>query len=322
MASTPDSPSPSSARVNPPLGWRALCNRRLLICFFTGFSSGLPLFLLLNLVPAWLRSEGADLKAFGLLTLVQLPYPWIFLWSPLVDRYAPSWLGRRRGWMALTQIGLLVSIAVLGGVSPLGLTAPGIEKIGDSWYAYAIDWQSVAAFLSHPVTLLALAVAFFSATQDIALDAYRRELLRDEELGLGNSIHITAYRVAGLVPGSLSLILADHLAWSQVFVVTALFMLPGLAMSLVVAEPIVASGAPKTLRAAVTEPFREFMARVGCRQALWVLGFVFFYKLGDSLCTALATPLYLDMGYSKTEIGVIAKNAGLWCSIGGGLLGG
>jgi len=322
MASTPDSSTPTSVRVDPPLGWRALCNRRLLICIFTGFSSGLPLFLLLNLVPAWLRSEGADLKAIGLLTLVQLPYTWKFLWSPLVDRYAPSWLGRRRGWMALTQIGLLVAIAVLGGFSPLGLTAPGIEKIGDSWYAYAIDWLSVAAFLSHPVTLLALAIAFFSATQDIALDAYRRELLRDEELGLGNSIHITAYRVAGLVPGSLSLILADHLAWSQVFVVTALFMLPGLVMSLLVAEPAVASGAPKTLRAAITEPFREFMARAGWRQALWVLGFVFFYKLGDSLCTALATPFYLDMGYSKTEIGVIAKNAGLWCSIGGGLLGG
>jgi PAT family beta-lactamase induction signal transducer AmpG len=290
------------------VGWRALCNRRLLICIFTGFSSGLPLFLLLQLVPAWLRSEGVDLKAIGLLTLIQLPYTWKFLWAPLVDRYAPP-LGRRRGWMLITQLGLLAAIAALGFASPATLSLPDLT-------------HSLGAFLLHPVTLLALAVALFSATQDIALDAYRRELLRDEELGLGNSIHITAYRIAGLVPGSLSLILADHLAWSQVFVITALFMLPGVLMSIVVAEPAIAAGAPKTLRSAVTEPFREFIGRAGWRQALWVLGFIFFYKLGDSLCTALATPFYLDIGFTKTEIGLVAKNAGLWASIGGGLLGG
>ncbi|MET0377515.1 MAG: MFS transporter, partial [Spongiibacteraceae bacterium] len=276
---------------------QTIFNRRMLICVFTGFSSGLPLFFLLNLVPAWLRSENIDLKAIGLLALIQLPYTWKFLWSPLIDRYSLP-LGRRRGWMVLAQVGLLIAIAVLGSMSPSGLRAPGG------------DWATLSVFLLHPVTLVALAVALFSATLDIALDAYRREILKDEELGLGNSIHISAYRIAGLVPGSLSLILADHLPWSQVFMITALFVLPGLAMTLCVAEPVNPGRQPKTLRAAVVEPFREFIGRAGWSQALWILGFIFFYKLGDSLCTALATPFYLDMGYSKTEIGLIAKNAG------------
>lgn len=288
---------------------QALFNRRMLICIGTGFSSGLPLFLLLNLVPAWLRSDGVDLKAIGLLALIQLPYTWKFLWSPLVDRFAWPLLGRRRGWMLATQLALLAAIAALGSVATAGLGAPG-------------EGSGIANFLLHPVTVLALLVALASATQDIALDAYRRELLPEAELGLGNSVHITAYRIAGLVPGSLSLILADHLPWSLVFPVTALFMLPGALMTLCVREPAAAAGRPQTLRAAAIEPFREFIGRAGWRQALWVLGFIFFYKLGDSLCTALATPFYLDLGYSKTEIGVIAKNAGLWASVGGGLLGG
>jgi PAT family beta-lactamase induction signal transducer AmpG len=172
------------------------------------------------------------------------------------------------------------------------------------------------------IAYLATAVAFFSACQDIVLDAYRRELLIDEELGLGNAVHVNAYKIAGLVPGSLSLILADHMAWSSVFIITALFMLPGLIMTLLVTEPMLKNGAPKTLRAALIEPFKEFIHRNGIQTALLVLAFIFLYKLGDSMATALATPFYLDMGFSKTEIGVIAKNAGLWPSVIGGLLGG
>jgi len=169
---------------------------------------------------------------------------------------------------------------------------------------------------------LAVVAAFFSASQDIVLDAYRRELLPDNELGLGNAIHVNAYKIAGLVPGSLSLILADHMPWSSVFFITALFMLPGIAMTLMVSEPMLKNGAPKTLRAAVVEPFQEFVGRNGIRSALLVLAFIFFYKLGDSMATALATPFYLDMGFSKTEIGLVAKNAGLWPSVFGGLVGG
>jgi len=166
-----------------------------------------------------------------------------------------------------------------------------------------------------------VALAFLSATQDVALDAFRREILDEGELGLGNAVHVNAYRIAGLVPGSLSLILADLLPWGQVFWITAAFMAPGMAMVLLVNEPAVV-GAPKTLRQAVVEPFHEFVGRQGWRGALLILGFIFLYKLGDSLATALATPFYLDLGFSKTDIGVIAKHAGLWPAVFGGLLGG
>jgi PAT family beta-lactamase induction signal transducer AmpG len=172
-----------------------------------------------------------------------------------------------------------------------------------------------------PVIWLSVALAFLSATQDVALDAFRREILSDQELGLGNSVHVNAYRIAGLVPGSLSLILADLLPWGQVFWITATFMLPGMGMVLLVEEPAVV-GAPKTLRQAVVEPFHEFIGRQGWSGALTVLGFIFLYKLGDSLATALSTPFYLDLGYSKTDIGMIAKHAGLWPAVFGGLLGG
>lgn len=154
------------------------------------------------------------------------------------------------------------------------------------------------------------------------LDAYRREILPDAELGLGNSIHINAYRLASLIPGSLSLILADHLPWPTVFWITALFMLPGLLMTLTVSEPMLQGAAPRTLREAVVEPFREFIDRAGWQHALLILGFIFLYKLGDSMATALATPFYLDTGFTKSDIGLIAKHAGLWPAVIGGLLGG
>jgi PAT family beta-lactamase induction signal transducer AmpG len=272
-----------------------LFTRRMLICVFTGFASGLPLYLLFNLVPAWLRSEHVDLKTIGLFALIQFPYTWKFIWSPFLDRYALPMLGRRRGWMALTQVGLLAVIAMMGGFSPTSDLV-------------AIIWMA---------TLLAV----LGATQDIVLDAYRRELLSDAELGLGNAVHVNAYRIAGLVPGSLSLILADFLPWDLVFIITALFMLPGIAMTLMIREPQIVV-VPRTLRDAVVEPFREFINRQGWRSALLILAFLLFYKLGDSMCTALATPFYLDMGFSMTDIGLIAKNAGLWPAVIGGMLGG
>ncbi|MGC2457481.1 MAG: AmpG family muropeptide MFS transporter [Gallionellaceae bacterium] len=275
--------------------WQQLFTRRMLICVFTGFSSGLPLYLLFNLVPAWLRSEQVDLKTIGLFALIQFPYTWKFLWSPLLDRFVVPVFGRRRGWMLLTQLGLLLAIAALGAFSPQR------------------DLRTIV--------WIATLLAFLSATQDIVLDAYRRELLADNELGLGNAVHVNAYRIAGLVPGSLSLILADILPWDIVFIVTALFMLPGMAMTLLVREPHRAAP-PTTLREAVVEPFHEFITRRGWNSALLILAFLLFYKLGDSMCTALATPFYLDMGFSKTQIGLVAKNAGLWPAVIGGLLGG
>ncbi len=289
---------PTNDAVPPPREtWReALFNRRMLICVFTGFSSGLPLYLLLNLVPAWLRSEGVDLKSIALLGLIQLPFTWKFLWSPLMDRYNLPLLGRRRGWMLATQLLLLVAIPVFGQFHPQR----------DLW----------------SIAYLATAVAFFSASQDIAIDAFRREILPDPELGLGNAVHVNAYRISSLVPGALSLILADLLPWSSVYPITALFMLPGIAMTLFVAEPDASRAAPRTLREAVIEPFHEFVTRAGWKEALLVLAFIFLYKLGDSMATALATPFYIDLGFTKTEIGVIAKNAGLWASVAGAMFGG
>ena len=294
VAATGAAPAAEAPRKE---SWReALFNRRMLICVFTGFSSGLPLYLLINLLPAWLRTEGVDLKTIGFFALIQLPYTWKFLWSPLLDRYALPLLGRRRGWMLVTQVVLLVAIPLFGALNPKQ----------DIW----------------AIVVLSTAVAFFSASQDIVLDAFRREILPDLELGLGTSIHVNAYRISSLVPGALALILADRMPWSTVYVVTALFMLPGIALTIVAREPLLVKGRPRTLREAVIEPFHEFLTRNGWRAALLVLLFIFLYKLGDSMATALATPFYLDMGFTKTDIGVIAKNAGLWASVVGVLLGG
>lgn len=273
---------------------QTLFSKKMLICVITGFSSGLPFLLLVSLVPAWLRSESVDLKTIGFFALIQFPYTWKFLWSPFLDRFAP-FLGRRRGWILICQVLLFFIIGFLGGANPQ---------------------ENILL-----IATLCGAIAFISATLDIAIDAFRREILTDAELGLGNAIHVNAYRVAGLVPGSLSLILADVLPWHLVFWVTACFMIPGVLMPFFVAEPP-HQNAPRTLKAAVKMPFKEFLSRKGWRGALLILGFIFLYKLGDSLATSLITPFYLDMGFSKTDIGLIAKHAALWPSVFGAMLGG
>ncbi len=274
----------------------AVFNRRTLICIFTGFSSGMPLYVLFQLLPAYLRAEGVGLKEIGLFALVTFPYTWKFMWAPLMDRYIPPFLGRRRGWMLMMQLALLGSIACLGLFDPT---------------------MSIMT-----IAYLATAVALFSASQDIVLDAYRRELLPEQELGWGNSVHVQAYRISGLVPGALGLILADILPWSSVFIIVAAFMLLGVIMTLMVNEPITEPRAPKTLKEAVVEPFHEFITRLGWTGALQILSFMFLYKLGDNMATALSTPFYIDMGFSLTEIGVIAKASALWASVVGGILGG
>lgn len=173
------------------------------------------------------------------------------------------------------------------------------------------------------IAWLALGIAFFSASQDIVLDAYRREILPDRELGLGNSVHITAYRVSSLVPGSLSLILADGiLPWSAVFWITAAFMLVGVALSLAVKEPNTEVPPPTNIREFVFAPFVEYLDRRGWTKLILILCFMFLYKLGDNMATALAMPFYLETGFSMTEIGLVAKHAALWPAIFGGIFGG
>ncbi len=276
--------------------WQMMLSRRMLICVFTGFASGLPLYLLLQLVPAWLKDSGVSLADIGLFALVGLPYSWKFIWAPLLDRYFIAGFGRRRSWLLPAQIGLLLAIAGLGFLQPQS------------------QW-SVVVFLCFLIAVL-------SATQDIALDAYRRELLDDNELGLGSSIHINAYRIAGLVPGSLSLILADHLSWEMVFIITSAFMLIGIGLTLSVKDISVEIPERLDFVAAIFQPFREFLDRNGAGMTLKILAFMILYKLGDNMATALSTPFYMDLGFTKSEIGLIAKNAALWPMIVGGMLGG
>ena len=211
-------PSLSANDVSQQPWYRLIFTKQMLTCIFTGFSSGLPLFFIIQLLPAWLLSYGVTIKAIAAFSLTQLPYVLKFLWAPLLDRYSLiPFLGRRRSWMLVTQIGLLIGIAVYGMLDPQA----------------QLKW----------VVILSIVVSFLSATQDVAVDAFRREILSDKELGLGNSIHVNAYKIAGFVPGALSLILADHLPWHTVFIITALFMLPGALMSLFVKEPAASKSA-------------------------------------------------------------------------------
>jgi len=279
----------------PPTGWRQYCNRSMLICVMLGFTSGLPLFILLNLLSAWLKTEGVDLKAIGLFALVGFPYTWKFVWSPFMDRFSMPWLGRRRGWMLVTQIGLFIVITMMGQLSP-------------QTDLMIIVW-------------LCGALAFISASQDIVIDAYRREMLLNDQQAPGIAIFVNAYKVATLVPGSFSLILSDHFDWDTVFFCTALFMIPGIITTLLVKEPKLYGDPPKNIREAVIMPFREFISRQGWSHALLILCFIFLYKLGDSMASALQTPFFMDLGFTRTEIGVVAKSSGLWASLAGGILG-
>ncbi|MFT5675013.1 MAG: PAT family beta-lactamase induction signal transducer AmpG [Paraglaciecola sp.] len=260
---------------------QALLNKRMLICISTGFSSGLPLYLLIQFVPAWLRSADIDLSTIGLINLVLFPYTWKFLWAPVMDRFVLPILGRRRGWMFLTQLGLIVLMAMLSLFDP------------------ATELKQVIIIVS--------AISFFSASQDIVIDAYRRELLPDDELGAGNGFYAQAYRLSSFVPGSLAMILAGFFPWSVAHLSIAIFMMVGLVTTLLIQETSREGEIPTTLRAAVIDPFREFFNRNGRKQAVLVLLFIMLYKLGDSMATALETPFFLDMGFSTIEIGSIAK---------------
>lgn len=285
------------SEMNPSI-WQQIFTRNMLLCIFTGFTSGLPLYVLFQLVPAWLTSSEVDVKTIGFFTLIGFPYTWKFVISPLLDRYYPNFLGRRRSWMFMTQIVLLGLLALLGQFNP------------------AQNIQIVA--------IIATAIAVCSAVQDIVIDAYRREILSDTELGLGNSVHVNAYRIAGLIPGGVSLVLADSMPWDSVFFFTALFMLPGLILSLFLSkEPLV----PDIDRSvpfyrAFTLPFKEFFGRKGVISALGLILFIFLYKFGDSLATSLQTKFILDMGFSKTDVGTVVKINSLWASIISGMIGG
>jgi PAT family beta-lactamase induction signal transducer AmpG len=267
---------------------------RMLVAFLMGFSSGLPLLLTGSVLQAWMTETGVDLGTIGLFALVGLPYTLKFLWAPLLDRFTLfAFLGRRRGWLLTIQLVLTLAIA------SLSLTNPG---------------QNAMA-----VALAALLVTFFSASQDIVIDAYRRESLADDEQGLGASLYVNGYRIGMLLASGGGLILADFIAFSKVYLVMAGMMLIGLVTTLFATEPEIAAGTPKTLYEAVVQPFVEYFSR---QDALLILLFILLYKIGDTMASHMTTPFYLDIGFSKTEIGTVVKLFGFWATIIGGLLGG
>lgn len=272
---------------------RTIVSGRMLIALLMGFSSGLPLLLTGSVLQAWLKEEGVDLGTIGLFALVGLPYTVKFLWAPVLDRFIPPLLGRRRGWLLASQVALMIAIAALGASQPT----------------------------HYPLTvgMAALLVAFFSATQDIVIDAYRREALAEEELGLGASLYVNGYRVAMLVASGGGLILADLIPFPAVYTIMAGLMLIGIMTTLFAPEPGVPLGTPTTLRDAVIQPFNEYFRRDA---ALLILLFILLYKLGDTMAAHMTTPFYLDIGFSKTEIGAVVKLFGFWATIIGGLLGG
>lgn len=280
--------------------WRVLSSRRMLICLYTGFSAGLPLFLVMQMVPAWLRDQGVSLANISLISLASLPYALRFLWAPLLDRYRLPLFGvsfdHRRGWLLLTQGLLFLAIGAVG------------------WFDPGRSLGAIAA--------VSMLVAFFNASQEVVADGYRRELLPVEELGFGTAMYAQAMRLAGLIPGGLALILADHLPWSSVYWIVAAFMLVGMAATVWVPAPPVPEPPALTLRGAVVEPFRELIERFGVGRLGLLLLFLVLYKLGDYTAALLSMPFYIDIGFSLTEIGIIVKNMALVGTLAGGLIGG
>lgn len=266
---------------------------RMLTALMMGFASGLPLLLTGSVLQAWLKDRSVDLTAIGLFALVGLPYTLKFLWAPLFDRYSLP-LGRRRGWLVAMQLALAAALAALS------LSQPTPDSL---------LWISAASLI----------VAFFSASQDIVIDAYRRESLHDDELGLGSALYVNGYRVGMLLASGGGLIIADHTSFAFMYQFMAACMAACVIVTFLAPEPVLPPGAPKTLMDAVILPFRDYFQRQG---AWLALGFILLYKIGDTMASAMTTPFYLELGYSKTEIGTIVKAFGFWATIIGGTLGG
>lgn len=265
----------------------------MFVALVMGFSCGLPLLLTMGVLQTWMKDEGMDLTLIGLINLVQIPYTWKFVWAPLMDRFTLPFLGRRRGWLLVTQLALVFAIVGLGSSNPKN--------------QFCI------------MTIMAMLAAFFSATQDIIVDAYRREDLPDEELGLGSSSYIFGYRLGTMLAAGGGLIMADHMPWSTVYMIMAACMLIGVAATILAPEPVVDVKIPGTLKRAVIEPFIEYFKRKG---AIWMLAFILMYKLGDTMASGITAPFYLELGFTKTEIGSVVKIFGMWAIIFGAITGG
>ena len=258
------------------------------------FSSGLPLGLVWIAIPDWMRRSGVDLRVVGLITLAQAPWTFKILWSPLMDRYAPPFLGRRRGWAVLAQVALFA------------LTL-GLAGLGDHPDA---PWV---------VGAMALALAFAAASQDIVVDAYAVDVLRPEEQGVAVGARTALYRMAMYVAGAVSISLAGTYSWPAVNIGLACLYLPMMAVTVLAPEPELRPLAPRTLRDAVWLPFLGFLSK---HRALEILAFVVFYKLADNLGQSLQRPFLVDMGYSDFDRGIALGTFGLVSMVLGVFLGG
>jgi MFS transporter, PAT family, beta-lactamase induction signal transducer AmpG len=260
-----------------------------------GFGSGLPLYLTSRTLQAWMANADVDLGKIGLFSLVALPYSLKFLWAPLMERYVPPFLGRRRGWLVVTQIALMVAIAAM------------------SWQNPQQDLQFLA--------INALLIAFFSASQDIVVDGYRTDVLAEREIGTGAGIYVAGYRTALIVSGALALFLADRIPWPSVYVLMAALMLIGVFATLWAPEPQV-SPPPERLIDAVIRPVREMISRLGLGKLVLILVFIVLYRYGDALAGSMVTPFLLEQKFTQTEIGLVLGVMGLIASIVGALAGG
>ena len=277
---------------------RAFAQPKMAALIFLGFASGLPFNLIGNgkAFQAWMTASGVDLTKIGLFSMIGLPYSLKFLWAPVLDRYIPPILGRRRGWLIITQIILFIAIAAMSLHDP----ATGLQ-------ALAVN---------------AVLIAFFSASQDIAGDAYRTDVLEDREMGAGAAIWVLGYRIALLLTGSLSLILAERLSWGTVYAILSGLMLVGIVATLLAPEPKMKDAPPRTLGEAVAMPFRDFFGRVGMGLGLAVLVFIVLYKYADALAGSMTTPFLLKTGFTQTEVGVVFGGAGLLSTILGSIAAG
>jgi PAT family beta-lactamase induction signal transducer AmpG len=272
---------------------KIILSPKMLAMFTLGFASGFPFYIVRDVLKLWLTDANIDLGTIGLFSAVALPYTWKFVWSPVMDGVTPPFLGRRRGWMLMTQIGLLILIAAMGQLDP----------------TKSLKMMAVVAFC----------IAIFSASQDIVLDAFRREYLTDEELGLGTGIWMNAWRFGMFASTGTAFLLSDSIGYPNVHLVLSLMMGIGIITTLFVPEPDTGVSAPHTLQEAVIEPFREFFSRGG---AWWVLTFILLYKIGDNMAGAMNIPFILKMGFTKQEYFVIVKGIGMFALFGGAFLGG
>lgn len=261
-----------------------------------GFASGLPLYLTGSTLKTWLSKAGVDINAIGLMGVVAMPYALKFLWAPVLDRYVLPVMGRRRGWLLLSQITLALLLMAMGRCRP---------EVG-AW----------------GLCLLALGVSFSSASQDIVYDAWRAEAFRPEDLGMANAVGVAAYRLAMLVSGGLALVLVERACWgwNATYMAMGLLVLVGCVGTLLALGTDRLARPPRTLRQAYEAPFRELAARPGI---LELLAFCILYKLGDQMAEAMNSVfLTRGMGFSLTAIGLTLKTVGLTCIILGGILGG